>query len=298
MFPVTETVEGLAGCIAFSRALIASVLLPRSTVGCWMSVFPISLWASWALDHLFTSYTLSVWYRAGTQEMRIALGLVAFHAFIAVFFFNFSGSQLPRLQLFTQLISSAQQTQCNCCCPDDNAPVSFITARGSICSGQVVPIHYFCGTSGIFSLRQYCQVLLCSIRKGGNSEDKLLFQLALKESLKSWQWNAVRPFTYRPLPGHKAVFHFVLGLKLRAARQYQSSSFYRSENWGLRWMTHSKPTVSCDWAEVRPECLCTASCGMSCWVTLQGLSRWSQPTGTIAIWNGLVSLLPGGWRMD
>lgn len=220
-----------------------------------MSVFPISLWASWALDHLFTSYHLDVWYRAGTQEMRIALCLVTFQCLHCCFFFlNFSGSWLPRLQLSTQLISSTQQTQCNCCCPDDNASVNFITARGSICSGQVVLMHYFCGTWGIFSLRQCCQVLLYSIRKGGNSKDKLLFWSALKESLKSWWWNAVRSFTYWPLPGHKAVFHFVLGLKLRAARRYQP---YRSENWGLRWMTHSKPRVSCDWAEVRAEHLCT-----------------------------------------
>lgn len=239
MSPVTETVEGLAGCIAFSRALIASVLLLRSAIGCWMSVFPISLWASWALDHLFTSYHLGVWYRAGTQEMRIALGLVAFHALIAVCFLPSLG--LSRLGFSSSLSSFAQLSRHNAIAAALMTMPLWISSlpEDPFVLGKWYQYIIFVEPVGFFPLRQCCQVLLCSIRKGGNSEDKLLFRSALKESLKSWQWNAVRPFTHRPLPGHKAVFHFVLGFNLREARRYQPSSLYRSENWGLRWMTHS-----------------------------------------------------------
>ena len=63
---------------------------------------------------------------------------------------HLSGPQL-QLQPYGQWYSSTLQTQCGpypCWrCPDVHAAGYFIIAKDSVCSGQPIPIHYFCGIS-------------------------------------------------------------------------------------------------------------------------------------------------------
>lgn len=164
-----------------------------------------------------------------------------------------------------------------------------------------MPLCRFCGTSGNFLLLGYCHLPLYPTGSNGT----------VRASYYSDQFQRLFTLPQRADNGRLSdlchtgpswalsIFRFVLGVNLRAARRHYPPSFYRSEIWGPGQMTGSRPTPG-QWPPgVRPQ-VCAQPCpGMSCWVRLWGsLLAVFSGQGQITIWNGLVSLLPGGWRMD